>query len=154
LGLRLTAARTHILGSLAAATQPATWETLAGQTELRGHCDPATISRALRLLHAAGLLRAISLPRRVRGFLLNAPGSESGLLICRCCGAVVAFPLDDAILRSAANAAGAHAFSWPEHELTCHGLCSRCKEESDHSPPPSKLSAAPARPTGSRHSAP
>jgi Fe2+ or Zn2+ uptake regulation protein len=97
------------------------------------------------LFHAAGLLRAINLPSKVRSFLLNAPGSECGLFICRCCGAVAAFPLDEAMLKSAAGAAGANGFSWSDHELTCHGLCQRCQEASDHSPPPSKLSAAPAR---------
>lgn len=146
LGLRLTAARARLLECLAAILPPVTWETLAGHAELRSHCDPATISRALRLFHAAGLLRAIDLPHKVRGFLLNAPGSKCGIFICRCCGAIAAFPLDEPMLQSAARAAGANGFSWPEHEVTCHGLCSHCQEESENSPPPSKLSAVPARP--------
>ena len=141
--LRLTHAREHILHYLAHHPAPVSWETLAQAPELRGCCDPATISRTLGLLKEAQLVRSIRTTGKVSYYALNVPGAQAGLVICRRCGKMAELPLPPSVIQPMKQLAHDRGFSWATQELACYGLCRACETALAQAPPPTKLTSTP-----------
>ena len=138
-GLRVTPARERILRYIARHRVPVSWEMLTESAELRGLCDPATIARTLGLLKEADLVRQIILPARERYFLLNSPGQQAGLLICRRCRTVTEFKLERPMLRRMERLANAERFSRAHSEVVVYGLCLACQSLKAKEPVTNKL---------------
>lgn len=101
----------------------------------------ATIYRALDTLVAAGFVRAHDFGEGFRRYEAIDPGSAHGHLVCRRCGKLTEFALEQ-LERALPLLADQHGFLAERYQVELHGLCRECRRR--------EVGAAPAAPGRSR----
>jgi Fur family ferric uptake transcriptional regulator len=127
-GLRVTAARVALLGTVRAGDHLGVEAIADGVRERVGHISLQAVYEALHALTAAGLIRRIEpagSPARFEGRV----GDNHHHVVCRSCGAVA--DVDCAIGEAPClTASDDHGFVISEAEVTYWGLCSDCSTAS------------------------
>jgi Fe2+ or Zn2+ uptake regulation protein len=123
-GLRVTAARVALLGTVRAGDHLGVEAIAAGVRERVGHVSLQAVYEALHALTAAGLIRRIEpagSPARFEGRV----GDNHHHVVCRSCGVVadVDCAVGEAPCLSASND---HGFTIDEAEVIYWGLCPAC----------------------------
>lgn len=90
------------------------------------HVGTATIYRALDTLVDAGFLRAHDFGEGFRRYEAIDRGGAHGHLICRRCGRVTEFALDQ-LERALPLLADQHGFLAERYGVELHGLCRECR---------------------------
>lgn len=127
-GMRVSAARRLVLGTLYAADAPLTADEVAGGLDGRlPQSDLASVYRNLETLERAGLVRHVHLGHGP-GLYMRAAGPEHEYLLCEQCGAVRA--IDPAALdrvRALIRRELGHQARFTHFPLA--GRCRRCSED-------------------------
>lgn len=90
------------------------------------HVGTATIYRTLDTLVDAGLARAHDFGEGFRRYEALDSRGEHGHLVCRRCGTVTEFALEQ-LERALPLVADAHGFLAESHRVELHGLCQACR---------------------------
>lgn len=126
-GLKVTLQRARIFETLEDAAKPLSAADVAQQTSI----SQASVYRALELLVEEGLAYSLNSAGKT-WYALCKITQHHHHLICDCCKKTVeatSSELEDELTRLAA---AAH-FQTISHELTLHGLCAACQNETDAS---------------------
>jgi len=127
-GLRVTAARLAILGTVRPGDHLGTDEIARAARDRVGHLTLQAVYEALNALTAAGLLRRIE-PAGSPARYESRTGDDHHHLVCRRCGAVADV---DCVTGHAPclEPAGSGGFTIDEAEVTFWGVCPRCQARS------------------------
>ena len=127
-GLRVTAARLAILGTVSPGDHLGTDEIARAARDRVGHLTLQAVYEALNALTAAGLLRRIE-PAGSPARYESRTGDDHHHLVCRRCGAVADV---DCVTGHAPclEPAGSGGFTIDEAEVTFWGVCPRCQARS------------------------
>jgi Fur family transcriptional regulator, stress-responsive regulator len=127
-GLRVTAARLAILGTVRPGDHLGTDEIARAARDRVGHLTLQAVYEALNALTAAGLLRRID-PAGSPARYESRTGDDHHHLVCRRCGAVADV---DCVTGHAPclEPAGSGGFTIDEAEVTFWGVCPRCQAQS------------------------
>lgn len=90
------------------------------------HVGTATIYRTLDTLVEAGLARAHDFGEGFRRYEAFDSRGDHGHLVCRRCGTVTEFALEQ-LERALPLVADAHGFLAESHRVELHGLCQACR---------------------------
>lgn len=100
---------------------------VAAELRRRGeHVGTATIYRTLDTLVDAGLARAHDFGEGFRRYEAHDSRGAHGHLVCRRCGVVTEFELEQ-LERALPLLADAHGFLAESHRVELHGLCQPCR---------------------------
>ncbi len=124
--IRPTDARLRVLRRLAEQQLPQTLEDISDSAEVVGHCDPATVWRALVLLEKHEIVRQLRPAGRHSYYVLNVPGGTCDYLVCRNCGIVADLPAFAPMVELEQQLAAARGFHISHHELEIYGTCADC----------------------------
>ena len=125
--IRPTAARLRVLRRLAEQQLPQSLEHIFDALEVVGHCDPATVWRALVLLGKHEIVRQLRPAGRQSYYVLNVPGGTCDYLVCRNCGIVADLPALAPMVELEQQLAAARGFEISHHELEIYGTCADCR---------------------------
>lgn len=90
------------------------------------HVGTATIYRTLDTLVEAGFARAHDFGEGFRRYEVHNSRGAHGHLVCRRCGTVTEFELEQ-LERALPLLADAHGFLAESHRVELHGLCQTCR---------------------------
>jgi Fe2+ or Zn2+ uptake regulation protein len=124
--IRPTDARLRVLRQLADQQLPQSLEDISDASGVVGHCDPATVWRALELLEQHNIVRHLRLAGRHSYYVLNVPGGSCDYLVCRSCGIVADLPALAPMMELEQQLAAARGFHISHHELEIYGTCASC----------------------------
>ncbi|HVU28170.1 MAG TPA: transcriptional repressor [Verrucomicrobiae bacterium] len=137
--MRLTPLREAILFFLAQRRMPANLEIILQADGVRGQCDSTTVYRTLMMFKEAEIVRLVGTLRKASYFVLNVPGDNTHLLICRRCGCSAELPLPDLMSAEIQRLASARGFSSTSPDCEIYGLCADCQTLQKNHVLPSKL---------------
>lgn len=84
-----------------------------------------TVYRTLETLHQAGMVDVFSVGTGVDRFALREEGNPHGHLVCRACGRVLEFPIEE-LQRMTVQLRNDHGFVVEPSHLTLRGVCKEC----------------------------